>query len=434
MTEKAKATLQKQETRLIPDVLYDFSVAVMGNSCRTLPAIMLQGHDEGTLAWLEAYQTRQGSWRLFQRRKDFSKPHKAQEHPEDAISPHDGFEQMEILPEPTDKKAAKGEMPEHFTLMDIMFRMAQFERENSGYGAEGLSLDSLKGHDAESLGHEHYKAFGIREGIAFDRDTGKPVPSFEGRIIGNGTFTDEMEAAVKAAWDAKVERYAKEGSYLDALRINAKPTHMLRTLYENLNKKRVYEEISDYFEENIFDIFRDCEQNGFDYKVQVIKEGTLSDTVPIGQALATIINDALNDRIIEKNYSDILTEDEIQNIRNALISMDIFRAVLHARWAIDAATANPELTEDSEAFVTQQMTDIQARYKRYGLQEVDDDLITRAILDRDSPQAMNIDNTIRRIQKDLKDLSVQAGEAAKRIQLSGGQDFSTSSRQNAGPK
>lgn len=434
MSHQQIDTLVKQERQLIPDVLYDFSVAVMGNSCRTLPAIVLHGHHEGRLAWLEAFQTRQGTWRLFRRTKDFSQIDDGENENALTLNAHDGFEQLEILPEQTDKKPAKGAAPSHFTLMDIMFRMAQFEREHSGGTDNGLCLDNLEGHDKDSLGHEHFQAFGTREGIAFDRDTGKPVPSFEGRIIGNGNFTDDMEAAIKTAWDAKVERYAKEGSYLDALRINAKPTHMLRSLYDNLNKKRVYEEIIDYFEENIFDIFRDCAQKGFDYNVQVVKEGRLSDTVPIGQALAAIINDVLNGRIIEKNYSDILAEEEIQNIRNALISMDIFRAVLHARWAIDIATENPELTAESEAFVTQQITDIQARYKHYGLQEVDDNLITRAILDRDSQQAINIDNTIQRIKNDLYDLSRQAGDAAKAIQQSGGQDLNAPAPGNGGPR
>lgn len=392
----------KQETKIVPDVLYDFSAAVMGNYCRTQPTIALQGPDgNGTMSWLEAYQNRQGAWKLFNRYKDFS-------NNDDVIKTGTSFETVEIHPDNNQQS---------FTMIDVLTRMAEFEKASRNEdGSEQLLLQNLAEHSLEKLGTEHYIAFGMRECIAFDEKTGRPVPSFEGRIMGEGSFTDEMENAIKTAWVAKVEKYGKEGSYLDALQLNGKPVQMLDELYANMGKQRAYDDILNFFEENIFTIFEDCDRKGFDHPCIIEREGQRPRTEPVGVALELIIRETLNDHAIENSYGDVLSEDELNNIRNILVSLDIFRTILHARWSIDIAVKNPELTDHSEEFVQDQILKIQDKYRDHDLQEIDINTISSAILDRDSAQAMTVQKTIQRIRQDLIALKERTTEKVQELQ------------------
>lgn len=389
-----------QATRVIPDVLYDFSRAVFGNYCRTACEMGLT-----SLTWLEAHQDRQGSWTLYKRYRDIEKAGLGGVDPANKllkVAP--SFEQFKI--------------EENLGLMEVMTRMADFEHSIDAEFNSGLGADTaVKGQNAQELGELHYRAFGVRECIAFDATTGKPAPTFEGRIAGQGTFTDEMEQAIAAAWQTKVETFAKEGSYLDALILNTKPSSMIQAIYDQLNRAKAYGELLDYFEENIFAAFDICQQKGFDHMVYV-EAGGKSAAIPAGEALEQIIQQTLGNNAIQESYKQSLSEEDFTNIRNALVSLDIFRCVLHARWAMEIAHTHLDLVEESNAFVREQIVVIQSKYNDYGLEAPDQDLIAAAILDKDSEQAIDVNSSIARIRKDLTELRDTAAQTAKSQQKS----------------
>lgn len=414
MNGKTSSTIgAKKEQSIIPDVLYDFSRAVMGNHCRTRPTLTMQGDNRGVISWLEAYQLRQGDWKLYRRSKTFSDFDATDETASfQGMVTDNHFTQDEILAE--DKKDGT---PSKFGMMDILYKMAEFENTaalNAGTTYDlNMLIEELPGHTIQDLGDNHYKAFGIRECIAFDEDKGLPVPSFEGHITGNGSFSDEQEQQILQAWQNKVIHYGKEGSYLDTLALNPKPVSMLEDIYHNLNRRKAYTEIINYFEENIFKTFRDIKQYGFAKEVELEREGRPNARVYIGEALAEIIAETFDDNVIERNFGRYLTPDDIGNIHKALMTMDIFRAIMHVRWAIDLAMQDPDMTEESEAFTKEQISEIQAKYKQYDLGEVDENLIMQSILDKNSEQAIEIESTIERIRNDLIALRDAAAQDAK---------------------
>ncbi len=398
-------TLQKQThgPRVIPDVLYDFSRAVYGNYCRTSCMILFNGVS-GSLSWLEAHQDRQGSWTLYKRYKDID----ADTTPVDAAATGNpllktttAFEQIVL--------------EKDLGLMEVLGRMASFEYNITDTPAGIDTTGILQGHDAAALGALHYKSFGIRECVAFDAVTGAPAPSFEGRISGQGSFTEDMEQSIAGAWNAKVNTFATEGSYLDALILNAKPSAMIQHIYEHLNRAKAYTELLAYFEENIFEAFKICQEKGFDHHVMV-EGGGVSASIPAGDALEQIIQQTLNNNDIQESYKQSLSDEDFQNIRNALISLDIFRCVLHARWAMEIAHDHLDLVEESDAFVREQIVVIQGKYADFGLESPDRELISAAIMDKDSEQAIDINKSIARIRADLTDLRDNAAQTAKSYQ------------------
>lgn len=367
-----------QGPRVIPDVLYDFSRAVFGNYCRTACMMGLS-----SLNWLEAHQDRQGSWTLYKRYRDLEKTGVEGVDPDNRllkVAP--SFEQYEV--------------ETNLGLMEVLTRMADFEQDINIDGNSGLEAAELvKGQTAEELGARHYRAFGIRECVAFDANTGKPAPTFEGRIAGQGSFTDEMETAIAQAWENKVATFAKEGSYLDALILNTRPSSMIQAIYDQLNRAKAYGELLDYFEENIFAAFDICQQKGFDHLVYV-EAGGKSAAIPAGDALEQIIQQTLSNNAIQDSYKQSLSPEDFNNIRNALVSLDIFRCVLHARWAMEIAHTHLDLVEESNAFVREQIVVIQSKYTEYGLDAPDQDLIAAAIMDKDSEQAIDVNSSIAR--------------------------------------
>jgi hypothetical protein len=418
MSKAASNTIgAKTEKRIIPDVLYDFSHAVMGNQCRTRPTMVMQGDNRGIISWLEAYQERRGEWKLYRRYKDFSDFEVTSETESFAnMTLAKQFMQEEIKPAENKDGIAKP-----FSMMDILYKMAEFEQGALQPGNRlsyeyNILLHDLPGHTLEELGQFHFVAFGQRECIAFDEEKGLPVPSFEGRITGTGTFSDEQEQIIQQAWEAKVEIYGKEGTYLDALAINPKPVSMLNEIYHQMHRRSAYTEIIKYFEDNIFSLFKEIKQYGFDRIIELEREGRADEKVYISEALERIINETLGDNVIESQFGDYFTKDDISNIHKALVTMDIFRCIMHARWAIDVAMNKPEYTGDSEELVADQIKQIQEKYKANGLEAVDENLIMQAILDKDSEQAIEIDSTLERIHNDLITLCDEAAEEASKLQ------------------
>jgi hypothetical protein len=86
---------------------------------------------------------------------------------------------------------------ENLDFFDALEHLAFFES-----SARTLSFEP-SGLSEKDLGTEHFKAFGIREGIAFDINTGMPHPTAEGEIVTTGTFSEQMMADVKTAFDKK---------------------------------------------------------------------------------------------------------------------------------------------------------------------------------------------------------------------------------------
>lgn len=360
--------------KLIPDILYDFSRALYGNFCRTVCCATFFENGYVTSRWLEAHQDRQGSWSLYLRSS-------AQDISSDS-----------------DKMFDQQKLESDLSLMQVMSKMAKFEREQQDEEINTNASIHFPEQEAENLGAQHYKIFGIREGIAFDAITKLPAPSFEGRIVGEGTFSQDMEQAVAAAWSNKVNTFGEDDVFLSSLVLNSKPSQALNSLFADMNRTKSLEELVDYFETQIFALFDLCKERGFDHPVPA--EGGKEQLA--GEALEAIILTTLTDENITKEFESSLGKEDIQRVQNALISLDVFRCILQARWAIESAKEGKFDTAETEGFVEWQIGVIAEKYSDYNFTPPDQETITASILDYDSNNAMDIEGGMKTIREDLQ--------------------------------
>ncbi len=242
MTNKRLIDLASTNPRHEQKLLDEFRTAAFGSECRTISFLRAETPSWHEKLWMEASQEVGGTWAVTSHRT------KVGAAPDDAI---------EVI------VADSG-----VSFFNAIEALSEFERTSLLLGHAPSGED-----DAESLGNLHYKAFGMREAIAFDDITGQAFQTQQGKPLVTGTFTGTMLRAVKHAFEEKSRLFILPG--IDLAKKLGKPKHdfSLQEVKDILKNRESYPAFVNQFEEYI-KLYKKAAKGGFDdnHVIQAVKQ------------------------------------------------------------------------------------------------------------------------------------------------------------------
>lgn len=343
-----------------------FSAATYGHYCRT--SSFFKTPDEH---WLEAIQVSPGQWNIY--KVDVitvEDQTEVQRHTVEKVQTHEGV---------------------HF--FQALTMLAEYERAYKDENNETtLALDT-----PETLGHEHYQAFGMREGIAFDCNTGMPLHTVNGLVTESASIDYETMRELRKAWQEKQLLFLTEAGALN-------PTFSLSVSSEDLDKLFVSIEDSQRIDE-IYQHFDDL-IGLFAKVVEKDADGThVGKYESKSKHLKTIVEDNFEDMgVLHLRFQQYV----------ALI--DLYMALYLAKKSFEDFYKKGASAETVKRDVIERAQDIQQRYLALGGDPVGTEQIEADIIQfhrktfaakRDVPKAIEtVQENLRAMKKAANDVKM----------------------------
>lgn len=231
MTSKRLIDLASSSPRQEQKLLDEFRTAAFGTECRSISYMQSETPGLQEKVWMEATQETGGTWAVTSHR---TKIGGGDDDPIEVIVADSGI-----------------------SFFAAVEKLAEFERSSNIVGHVPSGEDS-----AESLGIIHYKAFGVREAIAFDNETGQPFQTQSGKPVATGSFTGTMLKAVRQAFAEKSRLFILPG--IDLAKKLGKSTHdfTLQEIKDILKNRESYPAFVSQFEEYI-NLYKKAAKSGF---------------------------------------------------------------------------------------------------------------------------------------------------------------------------
>jgi hypothetical protein len=199
--------------------LEEFKTAAFGTECRTISFLDIS-QAQTHKAWLQAAQDVDGTWSVTH-----------------CTVP---------LGDDPDLITAQTLAEKDLSMFAAISRLAEYE------SSARLNELSPSGEDTEEeLGYDHFKAFGVREAVAFDAVTGMPHMSVHGNITNTGEFTNKMRADVKKAYEAKRRLFSLPAMDIKKALGNAKRKLSVQEMKDILRNKESFPAFVNKFESYI---------------------------------------------------------------------------------------------------------------------------------------------------------------------------------------